>query len=61
MAQGWSPELYPSTSHLGKGLGKGHSTKPHNFKSLRVVDTDNPRLEGRGVKRMGNPQPGVRM
>lgn len=33
------PEVYPSTtSHLGEGLGKGHSTKPHNFKSLRAVE-----------------------
>lgn len=42
-------------------MGEGHSIKPHNFKSLRAVAIDNPRLEGGGVRRMGYPEPGVRM
>lgn len=37
------PELYPSTSsHLGGGSGEGHSTKRHNFMSLRAVRIDSP-------------------
>lgn len=44
-----------------KGLGEECSTKPHKFKSLGAVGIDNPRLEGGRVKRMGNPEPGVKM
>lgn len=37
-------------------MGKGHSTKPHDFKSLRAVGVDNPGLEGGRVRRMGVPR-----
>lgn len=59
VAEGRNPELYPSTtSHLGEGLGEGQSTKPHNFKSLKAVGIDNPRLEwvesgGWGTQNLG--------
>ena len=33
-----------------------HSTRSHDFKSLRAVGVDNPGLEGGGVRRMGLPR-----
>lgn len=38
-----SPEFYPL---LPVAQGEGHSTQPHNFKTLRAVGIDNPRLKG---------------
>lgn len=43
MEEGKSPEFYPSIISC---LGDGHSTKPHNFKPLRAMGIDNPRLKG---------------
>lgn len=41
--------------------GRGTERNPITFKSLRAVGIDKPRLEEGGVRRIGNPEPEVRM